>query len=240
MTLRLLEEPPQPRLLFAASASLQPMGEELFQPPNVKGWPGEEHWITSATLNTRNQIAMAVSMGRLGTGFGAGMRGFGPGAPRARVATATPGTPGAPGAGAAAPTRLARANPATQPGQPGLEKTDPAAAAAQARFARQQALRQEQADQVREEMAKMPPVPPVESLVVPAKLFAEFSKEATPEQIVDAAAARFLQQPLPAAKKTALVEAMGTQPLTLGEADSDNRVRQMLGLMMSTSEYQVE
>ena len=46
-TLRLLEEPPEPRLVFAAVNAAKQMGEELFQPPNVKGWPGGEHWITS-------------------------------------------------------------------------------------------------------------------------------------------------------------------------------------------------
>jgi len=257
MTLRLLEEPPQPRMLYAASLTLRGMGEELFQPPNVKGWPGEEHWITSETLNTRNQIAMAVSTGRLGGGLGAGMRGFGPPRAAARVAPTTQPAPGAqaPSTGSTSspqassgqalrpgrPTQLAQANPTTTPpGQAGSAKTDPAVSAAQARQQRLQEIRQEQAEQVRDELAKMPPVPPVNTLVVPAKLFAELGKEVTPEQVVDAAAARFLQQPLAAGKKDALVEALGTQPLTLGQAESDNRVRQMIGLMMSTSEYQVE
>ncbi len=210
------------------------MGEELFQPPNVKGWPGEEHWITSETLNTRNTIAMAVSTGRLGAGVGAGMRGFGPRALPARAAPASPGASGA------EPARVTRANPATQPGQAGPDKADPAVAAAQARFARIQEIRQQQAEQVREELGKMPPIPPVATLVVPARLFPDLEKESTPEQVVDAAAARFLQQSLAPAKKAALVESMGSQPVTLGQAASDDRVRRMIGLMMSTSEYQVE
>ena len=237
MTLRLLEEPPQPRMLVAATFSLRGMGEELFQPPNVKGWPGEEHWITSATLSTRYAIASAASTGKLGQGVGNGMRGFGAGAPGARVA---PTTQGSPGAQPARPARLARL---TQPGpttQPGPAKPDAEAAATNARFARLRQMLQEQAEQVQEELAKMPPIPPADSLVVPARLFAELGKEATPEQVVEAAAARFLQQPLAPAKKAALVEAMGTQPVMLGESASDNRVRQMIGLLMSTSEYQVE
>jgi lysophospholipase L1-like esterase len=237
MTLRLLEEPTQPRMLFAASFTLRGMGEELFQPPNVKGWPGEEHWITSETLNTRNQIAMAASTGRLGAGVGAGTRGFGAGARRPRVAPGTQPAAGAQAARLARPTRLAQANPTTPAGS---GKADPAVTAAQARQQRLQELRQEQAEQVQQALSEMPPMPPRETLVAPAKLFAELGKEATPEQVVDAAAARFLQQPLPAEKKTALIESMGTQPVTLGQAASDERVRQMIGLMMSTSEYQVE
>jgi uncharacterized protein (DUF1800 family) len=32
------------------------LGQDLFDPPNVKGWPGGTTWITSSTLLTRNQI----------------------------------------------------------------------------------------------------------------------------------------------------------------------------------------
>jgi uncharacterized protein (DUF1800 family) len=32
------------------------LGQDLFDPPNVKGWPGGQAWITSSTLLTRNQI----------------------------------------------------------------------------------------------------------------------------------------------------------------------------------------
>jgi hypothetical protein len=62
----------------------------------------------------------------------------------------------------------------------------------------------------------------------------------TPRQIVDAAAARFLQQQLPAEKTAALVESLGSEPVKLGETQSDSRVRQMIGLMLSTPEYQLE
>jgi len=76
---------------------------------------------------------------------------------------------------------------------------------------------------------------------VPAKLFPQLAESnATAEQLVDAAAARFLQQPLSADKKSVLTESLGTAPIRLGQFDSDRRVRQMIGLMMSTPEYQVE
>ena len=32
------------------------LGPELFAPPNVKGWPGGEAWINSATLLARKQL----------------------------------------------------------------------------------------------------------------------------------------------------------------------------------------
>jgi hypothetical protein len=33
------------------------MGQTLFDPPNVKGWPGGESWINAATLLARKQFA---------------------------------------------------------------------------------------------------------------------------------------------------------------------------------------
>ncbi len=36
--------------------ALRQLGQDLFAPPNVKGWPGGEAWINSATLLTRKQL----------------------------------------------------------------------------------------------------------------------------------------------------------------------------------------
>ena len=36
---------------------LRQLGQDLFAPPNVKGWPGGEAWINSATLLARKQFA---------------------------------------------------------------------------------------------------------------------------------------------------------------------------------------
>jgi len=124
------------------------MGQELFQPPNVRGWPGGEHWITSATLYTRYNVCSTLV-----SGPGAGKRGE-------------------------------------------FMGTSPA------------------------KLLKLP-------------------EQAAPLDVVDAAIARFLQRPLPDAKKTALVEAMGDGPIRLGSRDADRRVGQMIGLLMSTPEYQM-
>jgi hypothetical protein len=43
--------------LVAASRAL---GQDLFAPPNVKGWPGGEAWITTYTLVLRQQILQRV------------------------------------------------------------------------------------------------------------------------------------------------------------------------------------
>lgn len=39
-------------LVFA----LRNLGQDLFAPPNVRGWPGGEHWINSSTLLARKQF----------------------------------------------------------------------------------------------------------------------------------------------------------------------------------------
>ena len=47
-------EPPD---AAALAGLLRQLGQDLFAPPNVKGWPGGESWINSSTLLTRKQMA---------------------------------------------------------------------------------------------------------------------------------------------------------------------------------------
>jgi uncharacterized protein (DUF1800 family) len=57
-TVRLLQLPVENKTkLVAASRAL---GQDLFAPPNVKGWPGGEAWITTYTLVLRQQILQRV------------------------------------------------------------------------------------------------------------------------------------------------------------------------------------
>lgn len=59
-TLRTLEI--KPTDLDAMVLALRMMGQELFQPPNVKGWDGGYDWLTSATLfNRYNAMARIIS-----------------------------------------------------------------------------------------------------------------------------------------------------------------------------------
>jgi uncharacterized protein (DUF1800 family) len=53
-TLRQLEVTPAEALPFAIAAA--GMGQNLFAPPNVKGWPGGEAWINTTTLLARKQF----------------------------------------------------------------------------------------------------------------------------------------------------------------------------------------
>ncbi|MFN3785443.1 MAG: DUF1800 family protein [Thiothrix sp.] len=41
------------------------LGQELFDPPNVKGWAGGEHWITTQTLLVRNAYLAKLTRGSL-------------------------------------------------------------------------------------------------------------------------------------------------------------------------------
>ncbi|TAM76667.1 DUF1800 domain-containing protein [bacterium] len=60
-TLRMVERAtlPEPAPLVAAMAR---MGQMLFMPPNVAGWPGGAAWINSATMLARQNFADAVAM----------------------------------------------------------------------------------------------------------------------------------------------------------------------------------
>jgi uncharacterized protein (DUF1800 family) len=53
-TLRQLDVAPGGAMPFVVVAA--GMGQNLFSPPNVKGWPGGEHWINSNSLLARKQF----------------------------------------------------------------------------------------------------------------------------------------------------------------------------------------
>ena len=75
--------------------------------------------------------------------------------------------------------------------------------------------------------------------VTPSKLFPSLGNTPVPEKVVDAAIDRFLQRPLATDKRDALLDVIGHEPLRMGDAASDTRVRQMICLLLSTPEYQV-
>ncbi|HWE02511.1 MAG TPA: DUF1800 domain-containing protein [Tepidisphaeraceae bacterium] len=230
-TLRLLEEPSQPRMLGAGVFAMNQLGQQLFEPPNVKGWPGGEHWMTSSAVFLRYNVAFAMANGMLGQNFG--RFGFGGGGKGLKAAKATPK--------GAAPAEAAKTDTAAVPAtQESVKGKNGDTATVDARRERIKAIRQEEAEKVREEITKLPPLPSPGQMVLPSKLFAALGNDPTPGQIVDAAIARFVQQPMPADKKATLAEALGAGPLKLGEPESDGRVRKMIGLLLSTPEYQVE
>ncbi len=49
-----------PPLARTTLAPLRRMGQELFQPPNVRGWVGGRMWINSATLAARRQVVPQI------------------------------------------------------------------------------------------------------------------------------------------------------------------------------------
>jgi uncharacterized protein (DUF1800 family) len=46
-------------------ARLSAMGQRLFAPPNVKGWPGGPAWLNTSTVLERDNFAWALAMGTL-------------------------------------------------------------------------------------------------------------------------------------------------------------------------------
>jgi len=50
----------------ALVARLNAMGQCLFAPPNVKGWPGGPSWLNTSTMLERSNFAGALAMGLLG------------------------------------------------------------------------------------------------------------------------------------------------------------------------------
>lgn len=159
----------------AIAAQVGKMGQELFQPPNVKGWPGGEQWITAATLYTRYNVCSAMVEGKLAGGGGMNLK--------------------------------ANNNPNAQ-------------------------LRQERQAARAAANGRMTPVNP-------AKLFPTLKTQTTAPEVVDAAIARFLQRPLNPDKRAALIGIFGDMPVQLGRPASDQKIREMISLLLSTPEYQV-
>lgn len=48
---------PSPR---RSTNQLRSMGQQFFNPPNVRGWVGGRHWINSATLSARKQVVSSL------------------------------------------------------------------------------------------------------------------------------------------------------------------------------------
>jgi uncharacterized protein (DUF1800 family) len=46
---------------------LEMMGQHLFVPPNVKGWPGGRAWLNTSTMLARDNFAQALALGSLWT-----------------------------------------------------------------------------------------------------------------------------------------------------------------------------
>jgi len=155
-----------PQQLTAVCAAIGACGQTLFQPPNVRGWPGGDDWITAATLYARYNNAAALVDGSI----------------------------------------------------------QPAAAAANNKSPRAVA------DEPRR----------ITIASQPAKMFADLGPSPTAEELLDAAIDRFLERPLHPVKRKVLLDSLGSAPLRLGTAETDARIRQMLALLLSTPEYQVE
>jgi hypothetical protein len=56
---------PLPQLVLARR--LGALGQPLFAPPNVKGWPGGRSWLNTSTVLERDNFAAALAMGTLWT-----------------------------------------------------------------------------------------------------------------------------------------------------------------------------
>ncbi|RLS47446.1 MAG: DUF1800 domain-containing protein [Planctomycetota bacterium] len=53
-----------PRQLSALAGACDLMGQDLFQPPNVKGWDGGRAWINTSTLFVRQNVAIYLLTGK--------------------------------------------------------------------------------------------------------------------------------------------------------------------------------
>jgi hypothetical protein len=55
-----LDVPPLPGRILG---QLRAMGQEFYNPPNVRGWVGGKHWINATTLEARRQLTKSLFWG---------------------------------------------------------------------------------------------------------------------------------------------------------------------------------
>jgi hypothetical protein len=192
-------------MMAAAISLLDEAGQQLFDPPNVKGWPGGKHWITSTSIFVRYSVVAAMANGTLGGNFGHG-----------RFLN---------------PIYLKDYKPKEAPANEDPKKA--------ARRADREAVSRAYHDRIKAWALSVPPAPPANEMVNVKSLFPGLEAEPTPEKVVDAAIARFLQRPMNDAGRATLIQSLGKKPLKIGDEESDARVRKMIGLLLSTPEYQV-
>ena len=232
-TMRLLGQSP---IAQPIAQTVGRMGQELFQPPNVRGWPGGEQWITAATLYTRYNFCAGMVDGDL-RGSGA-------------VVRDRPNKPTKPQPQKRAPELKKPADGGERIGfragprnlrqmavrLVGAAVADPAADPKRTPQEMKQERRMERRDQRPADARARDDRP---APISPAALFPKLAANPTAEQVVDAAIERFLQRPLHPEKRKALVESLGGSPLKVGTREADQRIRDMISLVLSTPEYQV-
>jgi uncharacterized protein (DUF1800 family) len=133
--------------------------------------------------------------------------------------------------------RAEQGNPTTRPA--GAAAADPRAEM-RAQMAANPALREQMMQQFAGRRGGGPggasPMAPID----PTKLLPNLGASPTSIQVVDAAISRFIQRPLHPEKRDALIAAIGDEPIKIGTPESDNRIRQIITLVLSTPEYQVQ
>ncbi len=184
-TLRQLDiTPPQPMLL-GLGAALQQMSQALFQPPNVRGWPGGEQWITSATLYTRYNTMQSILEGTLRPGpGGGGKKAKLQNEPTALQSSPDSTAPDSPALAAAQDTSSTTFFLLKKPNKAKLRPAANALAAAPTTAPSTNPIR------------NIPDVPRTAGPVSPGKLFPKLPASPTPAQVVDAAISRLMQRPL--------------------------------------------
>jgi uncharacterized protein (DUF1800 family) len=75
----------RPFVLRPAAIACAQLGQDLFGPPNVKGWPGGEHWINAASLLARKQLLERLFRGRDGMPAPTDSMAAAPAGPEARM-----------------------------------------------------------------------------------------------------------------------------------------------------------
>lgn len=232
------------RLPYGAMAQgTRVLGQDLFYPPNVKGWDGNRAWINANSLLLRYNLPVALAQASIKGARGDGkvddgmmMMGMQSGVEPALMADADDAMAPMEKKGPGQEERQAYSRAAREAVAEKLRALPP-----QERQAMRAELESATGKERRALLAELGVGPPPWTIEGPMRLFdrIEFT---TAGQCLDAIAARFLSVPVSAPQRAALLQALGAAsedtPLERTSISLDQR-QAVLRLITSMAEYQL-
>ncbi len=241
-TMRLLDAPPGD--VRAANRNMAEMGQELFQPPNVRGWVGGRTWISTSTLFVRYNAVADVVYGSEGAGAKRQLA-----ARRAIAELAAADGEEMEEMEEQMQMEMER-EPRGRARRPGAGKpgTRPAGGRDRPGAMREQRARlasviDKLPEEAREWLAGLDDLPQFsgpQSAYDPADALRKYRLR-TADGLVDHYAQRLLQMSLPRERKAELVAfvELGTETFNENAPDAPDRVRRLVHLILSMPEYQL-
>lgn len=224
----------------AMAQATRVLGQDLFYPPNVKGWDGNRAWINANSLLLRYNLPVKLAQA-------SASRKGNPGEDTMMMSMQSGVEPALMASGDDAMTAKEDTGPSREEKREYFKAAREMASEsiralpAGERDAMREALKNADGKERRNLMAKLGVAPPPWTIAGPLRLFEQIQFE-TAGQCVDAVANHFLSVPVSAEQRAALMEALGAKEETKALAPENIPLEQrqaVLRLVTSMAEYQL-